>query len=1786
MGWRSAALALSALRGCGAFDYALPDSPRAPDVVESSVTSSSVELRWPPVEDELALAVDAYAVEAVSLQGRARGWIKLRDDVGLTGNRRRETQAVHVRCDRGNTVAEGYFQLYLAYGGVEPLDTDARAVTARIPFDASAADLKAALEALENVGGVNVVRCDAPGAGGILGGCAGGLGAFSWTVEFVEGEAELNARTQKRQLVVGKAEDRNVPLLGVFKETISLNAKWSGPGGSVSVWRTGHEGLVLETLGCSTRAWPDALGAPPLTSLGGAALCRYNVSSGLDDAGGLYAFRLRAHSASGWSAPGAPSKYVRLRAARPPPTPHAPVPARAGAVPLAEGAVSFYVSTPTVQALSTAAGAAPAAEFKVQYRDVRSAVWVDFGLVGVDESGWATATISGLDGGAKVEVRAAAVNAAGTSRYSASSNAAVAAVETLPAVPTAPMSSKATVSSITVSWRSGESNATLPTADYAVSMQAWRGSGWRKPHAWIDDVVGVVLPISTTELKKASQVQALVLVSKISSAGNSASSFEAAAMAIVESDVGALEAATFYRFRVRAGAAGKYSDWSLASEWHSTLPAQQADLSSSPVFKPSLAVFDSASSWRCAHVSEPDYVDGAGDGGDQGESGLGGLAVLVAYSDVGLNQARATFYFDDEDVGAKLFTVPKRAGRGAQRLVVKLWGAGGGGAGAGRGEDNSTSLATASKTDSLTYDRHYGRGGGGGFVQATLAVQPGDVLKIIVGGGGGGSRHGAGGGGGFNGGGAGGDGEWGGGGGGGATELWHGDTLLMLAAGGGGAGASDYCCAHGGGGGGLRGGNGNAPGFATPVETAQGRHEYSPESSDALDARDLGGPHARHRHLDLGRAPGADYSKLAAGGSGATQIDAGLGGESGSYAVAQYGDGSSFEARADGSSDGGLRGYAAALKGGEQKGGRGAAGKEAGGGGGSGWRGGGGGGAGVDGGGGGGGSGLVFGVALQDASDASGALFSEVAQQPWAPDAPRCLGASHSALKVAWASTSSLRADGVFYAERYHVEMARAAASLNFITVAVSPATDAGVTISNLDAAMHYLFRVRAANHTATSRPSPPVSCSTSDAPRDRWSKLAERSFLAADGGYGRASPVLERPHSSEGAQSGNAGRQRHKMANAGGGRLSDPPTADRPARPSPRQGHSLTRLSKTGVVDVEGLKLRHSEVGSLFLFGGHGDGYECDGAVGASFRLGSPAAGRNVDRCLQGSGASDELWRLDARYSTWSLVEPLNGLKPPPRSRHVAAALNGKVYVWGGAAEPANAATANAATVYMNDLWVLDVGHDALYTFRCNFEDFPRWDFVPEHRGDVRSPFYGGVSVGTAPEKGQDDEAYWRKRRRLDASEEFVSNVPPADTVSFTTQVQVADGWCIQDVDVRIAVTHPCPATLTLTLLGPGTSAGDRNFGAPVAPSLAVPLIVADDAPCVPDLKDATFDDEADKDVASARWPPYDGRFRPLGRLSQFYGTCPGKANWTLKVRDDGYDEFAHAEVSLFEVIVRAERCEPEYTWTNLTHAPLHDTSNPPPPRSEATGVSAGDSLFIYGGRNEDTLPEPMLYRFDSSKGTWKRLKPAAADSDAYYSVGRCAAITPWGVYAFGGFGAGSSNAPGLLDPRVWRFDLWSKRWTVDTNVSPTHPGNVEPRLSRIDGAASTARSLDHVLASVAPRARLHASLEYVEAGIVDFVGAALSGTTPFQSPPALLLYGGQDWTQDLDDVWVLSLGNASLLPPKSDALCRFHFRGATEARWLKGCGAGEAEECALHDVLLRAFCLGQFQSLNSLPF
>ena len=235
--------------------------------------------------------------------------------------------------------------------------------------------------------------------------------------------------------------------------------------------------------------------------------------------------------------------------------------------------------------------------------------------------------------------------------------------------------------------------------------------------------------------------------------------------------------------------------------------------------------------------------------------------------------------------------------------------------------------------------------------------------------------------------------------------------------------------------------------------------------------------------------------------------------------------------------------------------------------------------------------------------------------------------------------------------EESEVEQATGSGSLQFRRVALGTE----VTIANLLPETLYRFRIR-----LTTAVSDIVDVATLAWPRDEWALVKTRSPRSADAGYGRAGS-LENTTT----------------------RLIDPPYANVPAFPSPRRGHTLTRLLLYDA-DEAWAHVRKEREQQIYLFGGFGDGYECDGPFGATFRLGSPTAGRDVEGCFHSQGPSSELWRLDR--DTWTL---LNSRGPGPRANHVAADIAGRLVVFGGKGKH-----------FLNDLWELNMSRPTKYSF------------------------------------------------------------------------------------------------------------------------------------------------------------------------------------------------------------------------------------------------------------------------------------------------------------------------------------------------------------------------------------------------------------------------------------------------------------------------------------------------------
>ena len=59
----------------------------------------------------------------------------------------------------------------------------------------------------------------------------------------------------------------------------------------------------------------------------------------------------------------------------------------------------------------------------------------------------------------------------------------------------------------------------------------------------------------------------------------------------------------------------------------------------------------------------------------------------------------------------------------------------------------------------------------------------------------------------------------------------------------------------------------------------------------------------------------------------------------------------------------------------------------------------------------------------------------------------------------------------------------------------------------------------------------------------------------------------------------------------------------------------------------------------------------------------------------------------------------------------------------------------------------------------------------------------------------------------------------------------------------------------------------------------------------------------------------------------------------------------------------------------------------------------------------------------------------------------------------------------------------------------------------------------------------------------------------------------------------------------PSSLRFCAFRFRGTSQTIWAESCGANltvtpAPDACSMLEILIRAYCMHQYQSINHLPY
>jgi hypothetical protein len=252
-----------------------------------------------------------------------------------------------------------------------------------------------------------------------------------------------------------------------------------------------------------------------------------------------------------------------------------------------------------------------------------------------------------------------------------------------------------------------------------------------------------------------------------------------------------------------------------------------------------------------------------------------------------------------------------------------------------------------------------------------------------------------------------------------------------------------------------------------------------------------------------------------------------------------------------------------------------------------------------------------------------------------------------------------------------------------------------------------------------------------------------------------------------------------------------------------------------------------------------------------------------------------------------------------------------------------------------------------------------------------------------------------------------------------------------------------------------------------------------------------------------------------------------------------------------------------------------------------EATTIVASGEMFLFGGRNHETLLD--VWRYRPLQDTWTELLAAPATENLRHPFsaamprpfGRSAVISPWGILAIGGRSATSRN----YDPMfLWRYQPQTQLW--DTLQPSTLPQDGQSRLINAGGKnmqseydhSDSARfddfgepvDLEHELRTEGylndPAAASHETLarqidpsESTEWYMLqDSISASTSNDIPLPralhalaigglagtetrlrgvAQPALYLYGGSSNSGEYNDLWHFALEEVKMQVPANAA-------------------------------------------------
>ncbi|KAJ0402836.1 hypothetical protein P43SY_007378 [Pythium insidiosum] len=550
---------------------------------------------------------------------------------------------------------------------------------------------------------------------------------------------------------------------------------------------------------------------------------------------------------------------------------------------------------------------------------------------------------------------------------------------------------------------------------------------------------------------------------------------------------------------------------------------------------------------------------------------------------------------------------------------------------------------------------------------------------------------------------------------------------------------------------------------------------------------------------------------------------------------------------------------------------------------------------------------------------------------------------------------------------------------------------------------------------------------------------------------------------------------------------------------------------------------------------------------------------------------------------------------RPSARRGHSLTALDGFLYLFGGfsdgyACNQAHKAACVVSRGVSNELWRLDPPTSTWLELSVVG---PRPVAREKHSMAVvsnRLLLFGGATAAAA---------------RNDLWELTVSSTTGRTTASLrdlpASPLWIRDGrevfsignvaaspeLCVADLQVTVRVTHACAQTLRLELYGPGPSTfPSRQQSARF--------------PVDSQRQEATWSDAAGFGLGRQRTTPTRASARsfpvtlqrpeqaaPVGDGERLSSRClagsrtlmfaSGSAaeplsvfrqhvangGWTLSVSDTAQDA-RDGTLDAWDIAFSLAPCVPAFSWRDVGP---QTTGTPPSPRFQHAAVVVGSAMYVYGGRGDVLAPRELddIYRLDynatSGAAVWTALvrlssRSALRQSRLFYT-GRSLLLTPFELLALG----------------------------LGLRVQTTRQ---EPHA--LTGSFQVARRR----LTERPNGAAWSSVE-LAAGVPGPSGRYWTGVAFLAASNRVYLYGGQDDSTLLRDLWVLELDGLVEREAESWATRRQHncdWRLETPAlqqQWAASCGAGaaavaagSATECWLETLLLYAWCDQQFQPVS----